>query len=155
MSMTVDCRMRIWRVKPGARRIVATRAAAAYLHAGRIFGQEARQCTRTFLSRPTARELSGKAIAHAIALAKALGAGLTAFYASPDYPLPVYAEERSFEPMSRTRVRGALQERGRQDPRRGRGQGEVGAGCVQCRAYHQFDAVARNSRRGPQASHAM
>jgi nucleotide-binding universal stress UspA family protein len=45
--------------------------------------------------------LSGKAIAHAIALAKALGAGLTAFYASPDYPLPVYAEGAIVEPMSR------------------------------------------------------
>jgi nucleotide-binding universal stress UspA family protein len=45
--------------------------------------------------------LSGKAIAHAIALAKALDAGLTAFYASPDYPLPVYAEGAIVEPMSR------------------------------------------------------
>jgi nucleotide-binding universal stress UspA family protein len=45
--------------------------------------------------------LSGKAITHAIALAKALGAGLTAFYASPDYPLPVYAEGAIVEPMSR------------------------------------------------------
>jgi len=36
--------------------------------------------------------LSGKAITQAVALAKALGARLTAFYASPDYPLPVYAE---------------------------------------------------------------
>ncbi|HEX4521957.1 MAG TPA: universal stress protein [Casimicrobiaceae bacterium] len=45
--------------------------------------------------------LSGKAIAHAVALAKALGAGLTAFYASPDYPLPVYAEGAVVEPMSR------------------------------------------------------
>jgi nucleotide-binding universal stress UspA family protein len=45
--------------------------------------------------------LSGKAIAHAVALAKALGARLTAFYASPDYPLPVYAEGAIVEPMSR------------------------------------------------------
>jgi nucleotide-binding universal stress UspA family protein len=45
--------------------------------------------------------LSGKAITHAIALAKALGAGLTAFYASPDYPLPVYAEGAIVEPMTR------------------------------------------------------
>ena len=45
--------------------------------------------------------LSGKAITHAIALAKALGAGLTGFYASPDYPLPVYAEGAIVEPMSR------------------------------------------------------
>jgi Universal stress protein UspA and related nucleotide-binding proteins len=45
--------------------------------------------------------LSGKAIIQAIALAKALGARLTAFYASPDYPLPVYAEGAIVEPMSR------------------------------------------------------
>jgi nucleotide-binding universal stress UspA family protein len=45
--------------------------------------------------------LSGKAIIHAIALAKALGARLTAFYASPDYPLPVYAEGAIVEPMTR------------------------------------------------------
>ena len=45
--------------------------------------------------------LSGKAITHAIELAKALGAGLTAFYASPDYPLPVYAEGAIVEPMTR------------------------------------------------------
>jgi nucleotide-binding universal stress UspA family protein len=45
--------------------------------------------------------LSGKAVAHALALARALGARLTAFYASPDYPLPVYAEGAIVEPMSR------------------------------------------------------
>ena len=45
--------------------------------------------------------LSGKAITQAVALAKALGAKLTAFYASPDYPLPVYAEGAIVEPMSR------------------------------------------------------
>ena len=45
--------------------------------------------------------LSGKAIIQGVALAKALGARLTAFYASPDYPLPVYAEGAIVEPMSR------------------------------------------------------
>lgn len=45
--------------------------------------------------------LSGKAVTHAVALAKALGARLTAFYASPDYPIPVYAEGAIVEPMSR------------------------------------------------------
>ncbi|HEX3632808.1 MAG TPA: universal stress protein [Casimicrobiaceae bacterium] len=45
--------------------------------------------------------LSGKAITQAVALAKALGASLTGFYASPDYPLPVYAEGAIVEPMSR------------------------------------------------------
>lgn len=35
--------------------------------------------------------LSGKAVTHALALAKATGANVTAFYAAPPYPVPVYA----------------------------------------------------------------
>jgi nucleotide-binding universal stress UspA family protein len=46
--------------------------------------------------------LSGKAVVHAIALARALRARLTAFHASPDYPLPVYADGVVYEPMSRS-----------------------------------------------------
>jgi nucleotide-binding universal stress UspA family protein len=45
--------------------------------------------------------LSGKAVSHSIGLAKALGARLTGFYASPDYPLPVYADGVVYEPFSR------------------------------------------------------
>jgi nucleotide-binding universal stress UspA family protein len=45
--------------------------------------------------------LSLKAAAHAIGLAKATGARLTGFHASPDYPLPVYADGVVFEPLSR------------------------------------------------------
>ena len=44
--------------------------------------------------------LSAKAITHAIALARALGAKLTGFYASPDYPLPAYADGVMYEPVS-------------------------------------------------------
>ena len=36
-------------------------------------------------------KLSLKAAAHAIGLAKAIRARLTAFHPSPDYPMPVYA----------------------------------------------------------------
>ena len=46
-------------------------------------------------------KLSDKAVAHAIALAQALGAKLTAFYAAPDYPLPAYADGVVYEPVSR------------------------------------------------------
>jgi len=46
-------------------------------------------------------KLSGKAVTHAIALAKALGSHLTGFYASPDYPLPVYADGVVYEQFSR------------------------------------------------------
>ena len=44
--------------------------------------------------------LSTKAITHAIALARALGAKLTGFYASPDYPLPAYADGVMYEAVS-------------------------------------------------------
>ena len=46
-------------------------------------------------------KLSSKAVTHAISLAQAVGAGLTAFYASPDYPLPAYADGVVYEPVSR------------------------------------------------------
>jgi nucleotide-binding universal stress UspA family protein len=46
-------------------------------------------------------KLSAKAIAHAISLAEAMGAKLTAFYASPDYPLPAYADGVVYEPVSK------------------------------------------------------
>jgi nucleotide-binding universal stress UspA family protein len=45
--------------------------------------------------------LSLKAAVHAIGLVKAIGARLTGFHASPDYPLPVYADGVVFEPLSR------------------------------------------------------
>lgn len=46
-------------------------------------------------------KLSAKAVAQAIDLAQTLGAKLTLFYASPDYPLPAYADGVAYEPMSR------------------------------------------------------
>jgi nucleotide-binding universal stress UspA family protein len=46
-------------------------------------------------------KLSMKAVTHAISLAQALGAGLTVFYASPDYPLPAYADGVVYEPVSK------------------------------------------------------
>jgi len=46
-------------------------------------------------------KLSDKALAHAISLAQAVGAKLTAFYAAPDYPMPAYADGVVYEPVSR------------------------------------------------------
>ncbi len=46
-------------------------------------------------------KLSGKALAHGIALAQHLGSTLTAFYAAPDYPMPAYADGVVYEPVSR------------------------------------------------------
>ncbi|HEY5862366.1 MAG TPA: universal stress protein [Casimicrobiaceae bacterium] len=46
-------------------------------------------------------KLSGKAVTQAIALAQALSAKLTAFYASPDYPMPAFSDGVVYDPVSR------------------------------------------------------
>jgi nucleotide-binding universal stress UspA family protein len=46
-------------------------------------------------------KLSDKAVGQAIALAQALKAKITAFHASADYPMPVYAEGVSIQLMSK------------------------------------------------------
>ena len=46
-------------------------------------------------------KLSNKAVVQAVALAKSLGARLTAFYASRDYPVPIAAEGIVYEPLSK------------------------------------------------------
>ena len=46
-------------------------------------------------------KLSDKAVAHAVGLAHAVGATITAFYAAPDYPMPAYADGVVYEPVSR------------------------------------------------------
>ena len=45
-------------------------------------------------------KLSEKAVQHAIGLAKKLGARVTAFYAAPAYPEPIYSEGIIYEMMS-------------------------------------------------------
>lgn len=46
-------------------------------------------------------KLSDKAVTHAVSLAQALRAKISFFYASPDYPLPAYADGVVYEPMSK------------------------------------------------------
>jgi len=46
-------------------------------------------------------KLSLKAVTHALGLAQAVGAKVTAFYAAPDYPMPAYADGVVYEPVSR------------------------------------------------------
>jgi nucleotide-binding universal stress UspA family protein len=46
-------------------------------------------------------KLSDKAVTHAVGLAQAVGASITAFYAAPDYPMPAYADGVVYEPVSR------------------------------------------------------
>jgi nucleotide-binding universal stress UspA family protein len=55
---------------------------------------------RNILVATDGSKLSMKAVDHGVGLARALGAKLTAFYASPDYPTPAYAEGVVYDPMS-------------------------------------------------------
>jgi len=53
-----------------------------------------------FLLPTDGSKLSRKAADQAIALAKALHARLTGFHASPEYPIPVFADGVVFEPVA-------------------------------------------------------
>ena len=55
---------------------------------------------RNILVATDGSRLSGKAVVHALGLAKALGAKLTVFYASHEYLTPAYAEGVIYEPLS-------------------------------------------------------
>lgn len=55
---------------------------------------------RNILVATDGSRLSAKAVTHSIALAAALKAKLTAFYALPDYPLPAYADGVMYDPVS-------------------------------------------------------
>jgi nucleotide-binding universal stress UspA family protein len=55
---------------------------------------------RNILVATDGSRLSAKAVTHAIELARALGAKLTAFHASPDYPMPAYADGVMYDPVS-------------------------------------------------------
>ena len=46
-------------------------------------------------------KLSDKAVTHAVSLAQAMHAKISFFYASPDYPLPAYADGVVYEPISK------------------------------------------------------
>ncbi len=56
---------------------------------------------RNLLVATDGSKLSDKAVSHAIDLAQAIKAGLTAFYAAPDYPMPAYADGVVYEPVSK------------------------------------------------------
>ena len=56
---------------------------------------------RNILVATDGSKLSLKAATHAIDLAKTAGSRVTGFFASPSYPLPVYADGVVFAPLSR------------------------------------------------------
>ena len=46
-------------------------------------------------------KLSTKALVHALRLAQAIGARVTAFHASPDYPVELYGDSVVYQPLAR------------------------------------------------------
>ena len=93
-------------------------------------------------------KLSDKALAHAIALAQAVGATLTAFYAAPDYPMPAYADGVVYEPVSRKEYAKLAAEDAAEDPRRRRHEGRGRRRHLQDRLCDRFRAVGGDPRRG-------
>ena len=84
-------------------------------------------------------KLSAKAVTHAIGLAGRLDAKLTAFYAAPDYPLPMVAEGVVFEPVSRKEYAAAMAK----DAQRivGAVAAKAKASGVECAGDHAIAAV--------------
>jgi nucleotide-binding universal stress UspA family protein len=94
--------------------------------------------------------LSAKAVTHGIALAKALGSRITAFYSSREYPTPAYAEGMVYAPMSK-RDYAALckKEAGKvlQDVVRKGGAAGVAVTPVQAIAPSPWEGILRAARR--------
>ena len=81
--------------------------------------------------------LSAKAVTHAIALSQALSAKLTAFYASPDYPLPAAADGVVYDPMSKQEYAKAARKEA--DLILSAVKLKAEAGGVTCDLLHSFD----------------
>ena len=95
-------------------------------------------------------KLSDKAVAHAIALAQALHAKITFFYASPPFPLPAYADGVIYEPLSkREYVRLAAREA---EQILGRAVDKATAAGVECARLHStastpWDAILKGAKK--------
>ena len=84
-------------------------------------------------------DLSEKAVTHAIELARKLGARLTAFYASPEYPTPIVAEGIVLEPISLAEYESRANDQARRilEPV----QQKAASVGVQCDTVHRIAAV--------------
>jgi len=84
-------------------------------------------------------QLSDKAVQHALGLAQALNARLTAFYASPEYPTPIVAEGIVLEPISLAEYEARANEQAQRilEPVRARAE----AAGVVCNTVHRIAAV--------------
>jgi nucleotide-binding universal stress UspA family protein len=81
-------------------------------------------------------KLSDKAVTHAISLAQALKAKVSFFYASPDYPLPAYAEGVVYESVSKKEY--ALLARKEADQVLGRATTKATTAGVECARMHSI-----------------
>ena len=93
-------------------------------------------------------KLSGKAVAQAIALAQALSAKLTAFYASPDYPMPAFSDGVVYDPISRKDYAAMALKEAERDPRAGEGEGRGRRHRMRDDARDLAGAVGGDPRRG-------
>lgn len=83
--------------------------------------------------------LSDKANVHAIGLAKALGARLTVFHASAEYPTPIVAEGIVLEPISHAEYEARANEQARSILETVKQRAE--AAGVACDTRHQIAAI--------------
>lgn len=79
-------------------------------------------------------KLSDKAVAHAIALAKATNARITLFHASPGYPEPVYMEGMSLPQMTKKEYAAAAN--AASDKLLARAAAKVSAASIECGTLH-------------------
>ena len=94
-------------------------------------------------------KLSDKAVTHAIALAQALQAKVTFFYASPDYPLPAYADGVVYEPMSKREYTQLAAQGSGQGPRSRDDEGHRGGRRLHAHAQHRIRRRGRRFSRPP------
>ena len=95
-------------------------------------------------------KLSDKAVAHAIALAQALHAKVTFFYASPQFPMPAYADGVIYEPLSK-REYGRLAAK-EADQILSRAMSKATAAGVECASLHSiastpWDAILKAAKK--------
>ena len=95
-------------------------------------------------------KLSDKAVAHAIDLAQALHAKITFFYASPQFPMPAYADGVIYEPLSK-REYGRLAAK-EADQILGRATTKATAAGVECASLHSiastpWDAILKAAKK--------
>ena len=93
-------------------------------------------------------KLSAKAVTHAIGLAQVLGAKLTAFYASPEYPIPIAIEGVSYNPMTPKEYTALCKKEADKILRADLDQGAGGRSRVQFRARDCRGAVGGDPRGG-------